>query len=98
MEQSSYQLLLERTKGGIGKIDPYTLHTFATLAEAGQDVENFAAPMLALIRLEGLGKVSENATVYSRIDNIVVLAATPAQLLVLISMPEVISLEASRSY
>ena len=39
--------------------------------------------------------MSKNATVLSVIGNIIALTATPAQLLVLMDMSEVISLEAS---
>lgn len=95
-EQDSYQTLLEATKDGYGKIDPYTMHTLAQWMEQGHDVNTLSVPMLAMIRAEGFDKIKENATIYSRIDTIVTLAATPAQLLVLMDMPEIISLEASR--
>jgi len=95
-EQDSYQKLLEATKDGYGKIDPFIMHALAIWAESEYDVNTLSVPMLARIKTEGFEKVKENATIYSRIGNIVALAATPAQLLELMNMPEIISLEASR--
>ena len=47
-EQDSYQKFLERIEDDSGIIDPYTIHTLASLAAAGHDVNNFSVPMLAL--------------------------------------------------
>ncbi len=95
-EQDSYQKLLEATRYRRGKIDACTMHTLALWVELGHDVNTLSVPMLAMITASGFEKVKEHATIYSRIDNIVALAATPAQLLELMNMPEIISLEASR--
>ena len=95
-EQTHYQKLLELTEGQNSKIDPYTMFAFASLAEQGGDVDGWAAPMLAQVRDGGLDKIKEHAKIYSVVGDIVALSARPEQLIWLLSMPEVISLEASK--
>jgi len=97
-EQDSYQKLLEATKDSYGNIASSIMDTLASLVDLGHDVNILSMPMLAEISTEGFEKVKESATIYIylRNENIVALAATPAQLLELMNMPEIISLEASR--
>lgn len=94
-EQDAYQKLIAATTGERGKIDPNTMYAFGDYVNDGEDANTLALPMLALIRRSGLEKIKQHATILSVTDNIVALTATPAQLLELIQMDEVLSFEAS---
>lgn len=95
-ERDYYKVLKQITADGHGKLDSYVMMMFEAFEEKGVDVNTVAVSMLAQIREDAIERVRRHATIYGRIGDIVSLSATPAQILELLDMPEVKSLEASR--
>lgn len=95
-EADPYRRLVEITESERTIIDPYIMTQLAILATDGINVNTIALPMLAAIRPGKLELLKPHATVYAEIGGIVSLAATPAQLLELLTIQEIFRLEASR--
>lgn len=95
-EQNSYHELLRflEDNESRAKIDAYILHALANAAEESEDIDSFSVPMLVQVENDRVD-LSDLATVHGSIKNIVALSATPAQLIDLLNMPEVIKMEAS---
>jgi hypothetical protein len=95
-QREAYERLIELTKdwGAYPKMDAYIIHWLGALTEG--EIEETVIPMLVRVDSEIEVNWNERATILGRIGNIIALTATPSQLLDLLQMPEVLSLEASR--